>query len=239
MVVINETMARTLWPGEDPIGKRISASVDNPQWEEVVGVVRDVGFAANFGTSDTRMQAYHPLVFQPWGYITIALRAAAPEALAEPLRRLVAGLDPDLPVADLRTVRQTMDRYQHNFHMADDLLTGFAFLGLLLAAVGLYGVISNLVVQRLPEFGIRMALGAPPENVLWLVLGAGLRFVALGSPLGFAGALALLRLLREPSCLEIPGQDPLMLALVVLARSPPSPPSPAGCPPGARPASTP
>ncbi|HUJ45327.1 MAG TPA: ABC transporter permease [Opitutaceae bacterium] len=216
VIVINETMARTLWPGEDPIGKRVSASADQPQWEEVIGVVRDVGFAANFGTPDTRLQAYRPLVFQPWGYVTIALRASAPGTLAEPLRRLVAGLDPDLPVAELRTVRQTMDRYQHNFHVVDEMLSGFALLGLLLAAVGLYGVISHLVVRRLPEFGIRVALGAPPESVLWLVLGTGLRLVALGSALGLAGAFAVLRLLGAvlPG---IPGQDPLMLALAVLA----------------------
>lgn len=216
LIIINETMARTLWPGEDPVGKRISSSADDPQWEEVIGVVRDVSFAANFGTPDTRMQAYRPLVFQPWGYVTIALRAKTPETLAEPLRRLVAGLDPDLPVAELRTVRQTMDRYQHNFYVIDDILSGFALLGLLLATIGLYGVISHLVVQRMPEFGIRIALGASPQNVLWLVLGTGLRLVVLGSALGLAGAMAMLHLLGAvlPG---IPGQDPLMLALMIAA----------------------
>ena len=214
VVVINETMARTLWPGEDPIGKRISFSADHPQWEQVIGVVRDVSFAANFGTPDTRMQAYRPLVFVPRAYLNIAVRGAAPETLAAPLRRAVAALDPDLPVAELRTVRQTVDHYDHNFYIASDLLAGFALLGLLLAAIGLYGVVSHLVVRRVPEIGVRVALGASTQNVLCLVLGAGLRLAALGSLLGLTAALALMRLLGAilPG---IPGQDPLMLALVV------------------------
>jgi predicted permease len=214
VVIINETMARTLWPGESALGRRISSSSDQPQWEEVIGVVRDVGFAANFGTPDTRLQAYRPLASQPWGYVTIALRARAPETLAAPLRRLVAGLDPDLPVAELRTVRETMDRYEHNFQLVNLLLGGFAALGLLLAAVGLYGVVSNLVVQRLPEFGVRLALGAPTRDILWLVLVAGLRLVLLGIALGLAGALLLSRLLTSllPS---FPGGDPLMLAVMI------------------------
>ncbi|MFA5057720.1 MAG: ABC transporter permease [Opitutaceae bacterium] len=215
VVIINETMARTLWPGEDPIGKRISSSADDPQWEEVIGVVRDVGFAANFGTPDTRLQAYRPLVFDPWGYVTIALRAAAPETLAGPLRRLVAELDPDLPVAELRTVRQTVDRYQHNFYVINDVLSGFALLGLLLAAIGLYGVIAKLVVQRMPEFGIRLALGATPSSILWLVLRTGFRLVVLGSAVGLAGTYVLLQLLGA-ALPGLPGQDPLALGLTVI-----------------------
>ena len=213
-IVINETMARLLWPGEDPIGKRVAAAGDHPEWEEVIGVVRDVSFAANLGTPDTRMQAYRPLVFNPWGYVTIALRAPAPETLVGPLRRAVADLDPDLPVAQLSTVRATMDRNRHNLDLVNDLLGSFALLGLFLAAIGLYGVIASLVAQRTGEFAVRMALGAPPRGVLWLVLGVGLRLIALGTVVGLAGASALLRVLGSllPT---VPGQSPLMLALAV------------------------
>ena len=210
-IVINETMARTLWPGEDPVGKRVAAAGDHPDWEEVIGVVRDVTFAADLGTPDTRMQAYRPLVFNPWGYVTIALRARAPETLVGPLRRAVSELDPDLPVAGLSTVRATMDRNRHNLDLVNDLLGSFGLLGLFLAAIGLYGVIANLVAQRTPEFAIRMALGAPPRGVLWLVLGTGLRLIALGGVAGLAGAIALLRVLGSllPT---VPGQSPLMVA---------------------------
>jgi len=81
---------------------------------------------------ETRLQAYIPLAREAWGYVTIALRASAPEALAEPLRRVVAELDPDLPVADLRTIRQAVDQSQNYFRLANEVLGGFALLGLLL-----------------------------------------------------------------------------------------------------------
>lgn len=214
VVIINQAMARKLWPGQNPIGQRISFSADHPQWEQVIGVVRDVAFAANFGTPDTRLQAYRPLVLQPWGHLTIVLRANAPATLAGPLRRLVAGLDPDLPVANLWTVHAAMSHYQHNFRVVDRLLSGFALLGLLLSALGLYSVISHLVIQRLPEFGIRIALGAPPRTVLWLVLGSGLRLVAVGCVVGLVGAFGLLHLLSAilPA---VPGQDLVAPFLVV------------------------
>ncbi len=215
-VVINETMARTLWPGESPLGKRISSSADKPEWEEVIGVVGDVSFAANLATPDTHLQAYRPLASRPWGYLAIGLRARAPETLAEPLRRAVAELDPDLPVAGLATVRARMDRSRHNFDLVNEMLAGFSVLGLFLAAIGLYGVIASLVTQRTSEFAIRVALGAPPRSVRWLVLGFGLRLVGAGSLLGLAGAVACVRLLGSllPA---VPGQDPLMLVLAAAA----------------------
>ena len=103
-----------------------------------------------------------------------------------------------------------------NFKIANQLLTGFALLGLLLAALGLYGVIAGLVVERTPEFGIRLALGAQARDVLWLVLGKGLRLAALGTALGLAGSFAVIRLLAAilPA---LPGQDPILLALTVAA----------------------
>ena len=214
--IINETMARHFWPGENPIGQRIGGTgTGDRNWTEIIGVVRDVSFVANIGTPETRYQVYLPLVQEPWGYLTIALRAKNPQTLAEPLRRAVAALDPDLPVADLRTIAQSVDNAQHNFVVANQLLAGFALLGLVLSAIGLYGVISTLVVQRTNEFGIRLALGAQTGDVLWLVLGKSLRLTILGCALGLLGAGGLVWFLGRlmPG---LPGADPLVLAAIVV-----------------------
>ncbi len=212
VAVINETMARQFWPGTSAVGHRFgNPDPKQREWVEVIGVVRDVGFVANLGLPDTRLQVYRPLVQEPWGYLSIALRARNPATLAEPLRRAVAGLDADLPVADIRTISQAMDRAQHNFQVFNQLLAGFAVLGLALAAIGLYGVISNLVVQRMQEFGIRVALGAQAGQVRWLVLGQGLRLAGYGLAAGLLGAFGVVRLLSAvlPG---MPGQDYAVLA---------------------------
>jgi putative ABC transport system permease protein len=140
------------------------------------------------------------------------VRASAPAALTEPLRHVVAALDGDLPVANLRTVEQAVGDARHNFLVVNRLLGAFAALGLLLAAVGLYGVISGLVAQRTQEFGVRLALGAQARDVLWIVLGKGALLAAFGALLGLAGAVGLSRLLGAiiPG---LPGHDPLSLAL--------------------------
>ncbi len=216
VAVINETMARQFWPGESAVGKRIgSPDPKEREWTEVIGVVRDVGFIASFGLPDTRFQVYRPLIQEPWGYLTITLRAEAPETLAEPLRRAVAEIDPDLPVVDVRTIIQTVEHAQHNFRALNQMLAGFAMLGLVLAGIGLYGVISALVAQRTQEFGIRLALGAQTRDVLWLVLGKSIWLTTLGSAFGLAGAVVLAVLLGKlmPG---LPGFDPLTLAAIVI-----------------------
>lgn len=215
VAIINESLARQLFPNENPIGHRIAA-VANPNYRwEIIGVVRDVGLAAYGASSEKRMQIYRPLQQEPWSYTTIVLRSAIPETLAGPLRRLVAELDPDLPVSSLRTVRQRIDSYQHNFYVINRVLGGFAVLGLGLCAVGIYGVLAGLVVQRMPEFGIRLALGATPRNVLHLVLSQGLRLALIGSVLGLLGSLALVHYLSSvvPG---LPGQDYGTFALNVV-----------------------
>ncbi|HWA86795.1 MAG TPA: ABC transporter permease [Opitutus sp.] len=215
IALINESLARQLFPNENPIGHRIAAGADPDYRWEIIGVVRDVGLAAYGADTEKRMQIYRPLAQNPWGWTTIILRSSLPDTLAAPLRRLVADLDPDLPVGNIRTVRETIDSYQHNFYVINGVLGGFALLGLALCAVGIYGVLAGLVVQRLPEFGIRLALGASPQNVLHLVLRQGLRLALLGSLVGLAGSLALVRYLSSvvPG---LPGQDYATFALNVV-----------------------
>ena len=192
VIVINEALARRLWPGQSALGRRIG-SMDSGQvfWAQVIGVVRDVETAASTRDPSTPFQVYKPLVHEPWGYVYVVLRSAAPAALAESARRAIAETDPDLAAAQIGTVRQIVDQQQHNLVLAARTLGWFAVLGLTLAAVGLFGVISNMVAQRTGEFGIRLALGARPAAVLALVLRQGLLLCPIGVVVGLAGAIAL------------------------------------------------
>lgn len=113
------------------------------------------------------------------------------------MRRAVAEVDPDLPADEVMTVTSAIDRAQHNLAVVANILNGFAVLGLVLASVGLYGVISNLVAQRTGEFGIRLALGAKPSDVLQLVLRHGLKLTLIGLGLGLCCAYGLSRLLNS------------------------------------------
>lgn len=185
ITIINEAMARTFWPGESPIGKRIGN-------EEIVGVVSDVRFPANLDEPDTRFQTYRPFAQEPQHGLAIALRG---NITAETLRQVVAEMDSDQSINELGSARAAIARRLDNYAVLGWLLSSFAVLGLLLAALGLYGVIAGFVSQRINEIGVRMALGAQPRDVLWLVVGKGLRLTLFGVGLGFIGAFVLARLL--------------------------------------------
>jgi ABC-type antimicrobial peptide transport system permease subunit len=164
------------------------------------------------------LQVYKPLVHEPWGYLHLVVRGATPGQLKNAGRRAVSAVDPDVAVQQMYTIPEAVDRFQHNIVVVNNTLGAFALLGLVLAAVGLYGVVSNLVAQRTGEFGIRVALGARPASVLGLVLGTGAKLTLAGLVVGAALAYALVRLLGS----EMPrmaGADPLTLALVVLVLS--------------------
>jgi hypothetical protein len=197
-ILVNESLARRLWPNQSPLGKR-GAAMDNgqPVWREVIGVVRDVQSVANFTNLETRYQVYRPLVQEAWSYVNLVVRAENPAALIEPIRRAMAEVDADLPADQLATVPQFISRTQHNMIVISRTLVGFAALGLLLAAVGLYGVISSLVAQRTAEFGIRMALGAQPADVLRHVIKGGAGLTLAGIVLGLAGAYGVGRFLAS------------------------------------------
>ncbi len=210
-VVINETLAHQLWPGKSALGQRLGSLRETGfDWEEVIGVVRTVDSAANFGNPDTLFHVYHPMVHEPWSWVRIAVRSANPAAQIDSVRRAIGEVDPDLPADQLMTVGAFVDIQQHNLVVVGDLLGGFAFLGLVLASVGLYGVISNLVAQRTSEFGIRLALGAKPGDVLRLVLRHGLTLTAIGLVFGFGGAYGLNRFLGSIFP-KLVGNDPVAL----------------------------
>lgn len=214
--IVGESMARKLWPGESAIGKRIAHPVEK-QWQEIIGVVRDVSFASNLGVPSGRFQTYRFLAREPDDEISVALRCAvAPVLLSEAVRRAVAELDPELPVNGLRPAALTVEQNLANVTLTGRLLGGFALLGVLLAAVGIYGVISGFVVQRTGEIGVRMALGAQVGDVLRLVLGQGFRLVVIGIVVGWVGTVAAARVLVAmlPS---LPGPDTATAAGVTSA----------------------
>jgi ABC-type antimicrobial peptide transport system permease subunit len=154
---------------------------------------------------------YKPLVHEPWGYLHLIVRAANPANFKNEVRRAVGDIDHDVAVQEMYTVPEAADRFNHNLVVINDTLAGFALLGLILAAIGLYGVISYLVAQRMNEFGIRIALGASSGNVLAVVLRHGIVLTSIGIAVGFGAAYALNRA-ASSIMPRMAGSDPLALA---------------------------
>jgi putative ABC transport system permease protein len=207
VTIINEAFARACWPNASAIGKRIGQP---NAWQEIVGVVADVRSATDPGEPTTRFQSYRPLAQDPASGLAVAVRG---HVTGETLRRAIAELDADLPLSEAGSVRAAVDRAHGQTAIAGWLLGAFAGLGLLLAALGTYGVVSGFVGQRTHEIGVRMALGAKIRDVLWLVLGRGLRLTAMGLVLGVAGAIGMSRLLASLT----PGLKANAPGVVVLA----------------------
>jgi putative ABC transport system permease protein len=217
VVIINKTAARTFWPNENAVGKRISSTGPKRDFFEIVGVVDDLAFPGSLGEPYTRYQGFVPMTQASPAYLNIFLRTSEkPETLGNSLRNLVAGLDPELPVYRIRSARAAVDEALGSISLLGSLLGAFATIGLILAAIGIYGVVSYTVVQRTGELGIRMALGAQSRDVLWLVLGKGAILVLIGALLGALGAYGVSRLLISviPS---LPTRDPLILAVAAFA----------------------
>ena len=213
VVIINETTARTFWPNESPIGKRISSTGPKKDYYEIVGVVNDIAFPGSLGEPYTRYEAFIPVTQAAPAYLTLMLRtSASAESMGNTLRGAIATLDPDLPVWRIRTARSAVNSGLGSISLLGSLLGAFAAVGLILAAIGIYGVVSYTVAQRTGELGIRMALGAQTRDVLWLVLSKGAVLILIGGLIGIAGAYGVSRLLLAfiPS---LPTRDPLIVAL--------------------------
>ena len=207
VVIVNEALARTYWPGESAIGKRIGFP-DN--WLEIVGVVNDVRFPSNPGEPSTGFQTYRSLAQESQSSLTVAVRG---NVSAATLRRTIAELDPDLPLSQAGMVRAMVDQTLGQAALGGWLLGGFAGLGLLLAALGIYGVMAGFVSQRTNEIGVRMALGAQIHDVLGLILGRGLKLTLLGTGFGLVGAFGLTRTLRAIAP-GLEANSPMVLVMV-------------------------
>jgi putative ABC transport system permease protein len=226
VVVVNETFVRRLMQGEEPIGRRFTrGNSEDPEavWQTIVGVVAD---SRRAGLAEPiRPEAYRPMTQVSPRSIEVLVRTAGPPlGVAPQARALLRELDPNMPMAQLRTVEGAMAEAVATRRFVMMLLAGFATLAVALAAIGIYGVLAFLVGERTRELGIRLALGADRRTVIGMVLRQSLRYVLPGLAFGAVGALALTRLLQA-QLFGIQPTDPvtflavltLLLAVALLA----------------------
>jgi putative ABC transport system permease protein len=220
VVVINQKLADTLWPGQDPIEKHFNVMSDKQS--EVVGVVGNV--LHNGLAEPMTAESYVAFSQNPWAYACLAIRAKGdPTAVYSAVRSLVSEIDPELPVHHMRPMSQVVMDTMAAQRLTLWLVGGFATLALVLAFVGIYGVMSYSVTERLHEIGVRVVLGAQARDVLRLVVGHGMKVAATGLVAGILGALTATRVMTA-LLFEVQPSDPLtygviaaLLAMVALA----------------------
>jgi putative ABC transport system permease protein len=195
VVIVNETTAKRCWPDQNPVGKRLANSRDMIQ-REIVGVVADVKF--NTLSSANSEEMYLPLAQSPWPTMTLMVRSdASAQPLVAAVRAKIAEIDANLPVSGILSMEAVVATSVSQPRLIMQFVGVFAGFALLLAAVGIYGVMAYSVTQRKQEMGIRVALGAAPGDILKLVVGQGMRLTLVGVAAGVLVSLALTRLLSS------------------------------------------
>ena len=214
VVIISETMARRFFPNEDPVGKRLLMSDAQETPYEIVGVVGDVRHLA------LQLGVYQTMYF-PWlrqRSTNFVIRApGAPANLAADVRKALQAVDKNLPVSAIRPMEELLGNSVAQRRLNAFLLSAFAALGLFLAMIGVYGVMSQAVTQSTHEIGVRLALGAQTRDVMGLVLREGMKLAVVGMAIGLLSALALTRLAMMKSQLfEVSGADPITFAAIAV-----------------------
>jgi putative ABC transport system permease protein len=226
VAVVNETMARSFWTGESALGKRFKVGApDSPQpWLTVVGVVEDVRQMASDEPVKAEMYVPYRQAVRYWQLSTyksfaprdlVVRTSVSPTSIAPAVREAVKGVDAYQPISSIRTLEEVLGRDTAQRRLGVILLAAFAGLALLLAALGIYGVLAFFVVQHTPEIGVRMALGASPGDMLRMVVGRGMKLALGGVGLGLAAAFVLTRLI-ESQLFGISATDPLTFAGLAL-----------------------
>ena len=218
VVIINRAMAEAYWkPGESPVGRRLKiggADSENP-WATVVGITENV---RHFGLdSEARREMFMPYAQAAWPVMTVVAKTVGePMLWQSSLREVVRQVDPDLPVAQVQSMEAVVSASVNWRETPMRLLTGFAVIGLLLASIGVYGVLAYYVSQRTREIGVRAALGATRQQLAGMVIRQSMLPIAAGLALGIAGSLASGRLLQELLYQVKPGDPQVIVTIVAL-----------------------
>jgi ABC-type lipoprotein release transport system permease subunit len=216
--IINQAMAKYFWPNQDPLGQMFSFSAKNGPWHQVIAVVGDV---KQYLTHAPVPEAYD--IFDGQSWLMVVAHGSPNFNVAPEVRRALAEVDPGLPLFQVRTMNEIVAEHASGQQFLAGLLGIFGGLAIVLAGVGIYGVLSYLVTQRSREIGIRMSLGATRGGVLAMTLKQGMRLAVIGLGVGLIGALAVSKLLasvlhgvqpRDPGILLL---APVVLAAIVLA----------------------
>ena len=195
VIIISDLFARKYFPNENPIGKQIDVEMfDNPHPTEIIGIVGDVRYDSL--TDQAEPTVYYPIPELTYEFITLAIRTSGnPASITSSVRAVLREMDADQPMSDVRTMEQVMGETLSRARFNTFLLGLFAAMAMLLAAVGIFGVMNYSVTLRTREIGIKVALGARPSQVLLFVMRQGLTLTLIGIGLGVTGSLALTRVM--------------------------------------------
>jgi len=212
VVVINDSMARLYWGSKNPIGERLH--FDGPTWRTVVGVVGDVRHEGLDGEPGPEMYMPVDQAANVESGPTIVVRTALDaSAAAAAVREAISAIDREFPVDRIETMEQLLSRSVAQPRFRTTILMAFSILALVMASIGVYGVMNYLVLQRTREFGIRLSLGATRGDLLWFVIGRAAGLIGVGTCLGLGGAIVLVRFIAK-LLFQTPPLDRLSFAVV-------------------------